>query len=308
MADVLVREEPAWVGVAASIIRRLPRGRYRAANWLGGRRVGPFWARMPVDLGGLEFRCDLRDAIMRDVCFTGRYEPQETALLRRILRPGMTFIDVGANWGYFTLAGAHLVGPAGRVISVEADPAACEALRANSAHNRLDWVSVTHMAAADQSCTLRFQQYDAGATESGNYGVATTTTVVERGRKIEVYGRALDDVLDEVDVDRVDLLKMDIEGGEGRALTGLKRRLTEHRVSQILLEVHPDHLRDQGSSAEQVVNQLRGYGYRPWSIDHSVAVTQRVAAGRLDVAEALTALVDAGNLGPWPHLLWTLAA
>jgi predicted methyltransferase len=48
--------------------------------------------------------------------------PQETALVRRLLNPGMTFVDVGANRGYFTLLGASLVGPAGRVVSVEADP------------------------------------------------------------------------------------------------------------------------------------------------------------------------------------------
>ena len=298
MADVLEQRQPVWVGVAASIIRWLPRGRYRAANW----------TRMPDDLGALGFRCDLRDGIMRDVCFTGRYEPQETALLQRILRPGMTFVDVGANWGYFTLIGAHLVGRRGRVVSVEADPAACCALRANCARNELDWVTVIEMAASDRPGTMSFQQYDAKATESGNYGLAATTTVVEHGRRLDVAGRALDDALDELNLDRVDLLKMDIEGGEGRALTGIGRRLVAHRVNQILLEVHPSHLRDQGSSAEQVVNELRGYGYKPWSIDHSVSATQRVAAGRLEVTDMLTPLVGLGNLGPWPHVLWTLAS
>lgn len=303
-----VRQEPAWLVVAASIIRRLPRGRYRAANWVGRRPVGPFWARMPADLGGLSFRCDLRDAIMRDVCLTGRYEPQETALLQRILRPGMTFVDVGANWGYFTLAAAGLVERRGRVVSVEADPAACAALRVNCARNRLDWVTVVEMAASDQPGTLQFRPYDAGATESANYGLARTTTVVEGTQPLDVAGRRLDDALDEAGVDRVDLLKMDIEGGEGRALAGLRRRLAGHRIGQILLEVHPEHLRDQGSSAEEVVRVLRAYGYQAWSIDHTVSVTQRVAAGRLDVAAALRPLADATNLGPWPHLLWKVAS
>ena len=54
---------------------------------------------MPADFGACCFQCDLRDGIMREVCLTGRYEPQETALLQQILQPGMTFVDVGANWG-----------------------------------------------------------------------------------------------------------------------------------------------------------------------------------------------------------------
>ena len=64
--------------------------------------------RLPWDAGGYWFECDPRDAIAREVCFTGRYEPQETALVRTILRPGMSFVDVGANWGYFTLLAAWL--------------------------------------------------------------------------------------------------------------------------------------------------------------------------------------------------------
>ena len=131
---------PLWVRIVSTLIQHQPRGRYLAANWFGRRAVEPFWGRLPHDLGGLLFRCDLRDHIMREVCFTGGYEPQETALLKMMLRPGMTFVDVGANWGYFSLAAAHLVGLAGRVVSVEADPRACRTLRANFARNGLDAV------------------------------------------------------------------------------------------------------------------------------------------------------------------------
>ena len=308
MIDVRFPAAPAWVGAAASLIRLLPRGRYRATNWVGSRRTAPFWARLPDDLGALAFRCDLRDRIMREVCFTGRYEPQETALLQRILRPGMTFVDVGANWGYFTLAAAHGVGPGGRVISVEADPWACRALRANVARNRLDQVTVLEMAASDRLGALWLQQYEANANDSGNYGVTSTTTVAADGRRFKVLARALDQALDEVEVNRIDLLKMDIEGGEGRALIGLHRRLTERRVERILLEIHPQHLLDQGSSAECVVSELRAYGYQAWTIDHSPSVTRRIAAARADVASALAPLDDMARLGPWPHMLWTLGS
>src|SRR3989442_13351056 len=84
-------------------------------NWIGTRRVDPFWMHLPPDVGELAYACDLRDGLMREVYLTGRYEPQETALLRHLLRPGMTLVDVGANWGYFTLVGAHLVGASGCV-------------------------------------------------------------------------------------------------------------------------------------------------------------------------------------------------
>ena len=114
---------PAWVTLSASAVRALPFGRYRAANFVGRFSRGPFRASLPADLGGYAFACDLRDSIAREVCFTGRYEPQETRLALAILRPGMTAVDAGANWGYFTLLSAHAVGPRGRVVALEPHPA-----------------------------------------------------------------------------------------------------------------------------------------------------------------------------------------
>ena len=306
VAQPLGRAMPLWVRIAAQLIQHQPRGRYRTANWLGRRAGDPFWGRLPSDLGGRFFRCDLRDHIMREVCFTGCYEPQETALLKLMLRPGMTFVDVGANWGYFSLAAAHLVGPAGRVVSVEADPRACRTLRANVARNALDAVvAVLEMAASDRPRTLRLREYSSGANASGNYGLTSTTTVVEGGRQFDVPARPLDEALDEAGIDRVDVLKMDIEGAEAAALSGLERRLAGGRIGTILLEVHPQHLRDQGSAVDDVVKGLRRHGYHLRTIDHSPATSRRVGAGRMDPRAALEPLTDTTNLGSWPHLLCT---
>jgi FkbM family methyltransferase len=273
-------------------------------NWIARGGGDPFWAYLPADLGSLQFRCDLSDRLMREVCLTGRYEPQETALLQSALGPGTTFVDVGANWGYFTLVAAHLVGPNGRVLSVEADPRACRALRDNIERNGLAYVSVVELAASDAPGTLHLQEYERSASASGNYGVTRSTTNVRGGRRFEIPARPLDDVLDERGIDRVDLLKMDIEGGEGRALAGLRRTLSARRVGQVLLELHPAHLRDQGTSAEEVMRTLRGHGYRAWKIDHSPAAYRRAAARRMDASSVLAPLADGDDLGSWPHLLW----
>ena len=304
-ADI-ARPMPLWVRVAAHLIQHQPRGRYRTANWLGRRAINPFWGRLPNDLGRLFFRCDLRDHIMREVCFTGRYEPQETALLKLLVRPGMTLVDVGANWGYFSLAAAHLVGSSGRVVSVEADPRACRTLRDNVARNGLEpVVRVLEMAASDRRGALRLQEYAPGASVSGNYGLTSTTTVVDGGRQFEVPARPLDEAMDESDIDRIDVLKMDIEGAEAAALRGLDRRLSDDRIGVIVLEVHPQHLLDQGSSVDDVVGLLRRYGYHLWTIDHSPSTSRRIGAGKMDVRGALAPLTDTTNLGSWPHVLCT---
>jgi FkbM family methyltransferase len=251
------------------------------------------------------YACDLGDGLMREACLTGRYEPQETALVRHLLRPGMTFVDVGANWGYFTLVGAHLVGPTGRVLSVEADPRACRALRANLAKNALTTVAVHNIAASDGDGRLSFQEYEPHARDTGNFGVAQSTLLVEHGRRVEIDAHALDDVLDKSDIDHVHLLKIDIEGGEARAMAGLRRRLAAHRIDAISMELHPYHLRDLGTSAARVIAELRAHGYTPWRIDHSRAAHTAAVSTRAEVTAMLEPLADGDDLGRWPHLLWT---
>src|SRR5215210_1011896 len=120
------------------VVPRLPMGRYWLVHQLRRVAAPPFAMRLPPSLGGFAFHCDTRDSVAREVCFTGRYEPQETQLASRMLRPGDVFVDVGANWGYFSLAAAHWVGPRGTVIAFEPEPRLFELLAGNVAANRLD--------------------------------------------------------------------------------------------------------------------------------------------------------------------------
>lgn len=296
---------PLWVKAAAQVIRRMPAARYRAAQAIARCSPAPFWARLPDDLGGWRFRCDLRDALMREAYLTGRYEPQETALVRRILHPGMTFVDVGSNWGYFTLLACDAVGPSGLVVSIEADPRAARALRANLDANNLDSTRVFAVAAAARPGRLSMQDYLPDAGEVGNFGLARATTLAPGGRTFEIAARRLDDVLDEAGVDRVDLLKMDIEGAEAGALDGLAGRLGGGRVTRVLLELHEYHLRDLGSSPTEVVSMLRAHDYRAWRIDHSPTAHRRAVSPHFDPAQLLSPLGAGDDLGPWPHLLWS---
>lgn len=309
MSQLELRAAPRWVAAVSRAIRALPVGRYRAMNWIANRRTPPFWAVLPVDLGALRFHCDLRDPLMREVCMTGRYEPQETALIRRLLHPGMTFVDVGANWGYFTLGAAHLVGAAGRVVSVEADPRASHTLKVNVAGNALSNVTVIAAAASDVAQTINVRRYESSADLSSNFGVAFAESFGHDDARsanpwLQVPAKPLDAMLDEAGVDRVDLLKMDIEGAEGRALIGLGRRLSRGAIDRIILELHPAYLRNQGVEPEAIIGRLQSYGYAGWRIDHSPAVHRRAASTHADAASLLTPLSETNELGDWPHVLF----
>ena len=292
---------PLWVRLLGPVLRRLPAGRYRLMNWLSPRSTPPFWARTGPELGSYSFVCRLRDDIALEVCFMHRYEPQETALLLELLRPGMTFIDVGANWGYFTLLAAGRVGPAGRVVSLEPEPRLFAALSANLARNGLGAVVARPLAAADREQTLRLAAYDEHA---GNWGVSRLT---DRPAPItlDVAAAPIDGILDELAVDHVDLLKMDIEGAEDLALAGMQAGLDRHRYRRILLEVHPALLAERGRTARDVFDRLTAAGYQAWRIDHSPGTTRRAAyAGALHTRDILAPLGSGTQLDAWPHVLW----
>jgi FkbM family methyltransferase len=292
---------PFWVWLSSSAIRTLPFGRYTLANALAKFAGRPFMARMPADLGGAAFVCDLQDIISREVCFTGRYEPQETQLAMRLLAPGMVALDVGANWGYFTLVCAHLVGKTGRVIALEPHPRLFSMLAENARENALSYVEVVRLAAGAESGPRAFVGFDAGG---GNWGLSRSAKNSEPA-DFECDAVAIDALLDDRGCDRVDLLKIDIEGGEADAIRGMAAGLERRRYRYVLLECHPHELSALGTSVAQCLEPFRRARYSGWHIDHSLAMHRRAAAGPVPARDLLAPidprLLDADA---WPHLLW----
>jgi FkbM family methyltransferase len=285
--------------------------------------------RMPSSLGRQWFLCDLRDSIAREVCFTGMYEPQETAIVRAVLKPGMTFIDVGANWGYFTLLAGHLVGAHGRILSLEPDPRLFRKLEANVAMNRLEQVRAFQLAAADTAGSLTLAGFDEA---QGNFGLSRilekedvhlftdarcTSPCMANGLRprsqkdecplFRVLARTLDGLLAEAGLGNIDLIKMDIEGAEGMALNGMRETLKSRRIRHLLLELHPAPLAERGHSTTDIIQQLRGYGYVGWRIDHSAQQNRRSAYRRTACLRDILRPLDSNHgLDQWPHLLWVL--
>jgi FkbM family methyltransferase len=294
---------PLWVSLSATAIRALPFGRYRTTHLLGRLGRKPFVARLPADLGAASFYCDLRDTISREACFTGRYEPQETVLATRILEPGMTAFDVGANWGYFTLVCAHLVGRSGRVIALEPHPRLASTLRDNVRANDLSQVRVLELGAAGSTGMAAFVDYP---SDAGNFGLSRIAGAAERGDFSGVTV-ALDDLIDQMALGTADLVKIDVEGTERDVLEGMVRGLAARRYRYVLLECHPHALARRGESLASCVERLSATGYCGWVIDHSPSAHRKAASGKAEVSDLLTPWPSsrAGNMdAEWPHMLW----
>ena len=295
-----------WLRIAATLVRRLPRGRFIAAQWLARRPPSPFVARMPRRLGRYPFVCDLRDTISRSVYLTGSYEPQETAIVLALLRPGETFIDVGANWGYFALIGAWRVGPTGTVLAVEPDPRMYAALETNIRLAALRHVRALPFAAthsAGRGVLRGFRESD------GNFGVSRLEAGARppqaSGLTVEVETKPLDQLVAEHEGAEIALLKMDIEGAEGDALLGLQDTLAARRVQRLLIELHPAQLREYPHSPASIADLLLRHGYDGWHVDHSPAVERRAHYARAgNPMHWLHPYDPDAELDAWPHQLW----
>jgi FkbM family methyltransferase len=300
-AETIPALAPWWVTVSSSAIRTLPFGRYQLANALARFSSAPFVARLPRDLGGASFLCDLNDSIAREVCFTGRYEPQETQIAARLLREGMTVVDVGANWGYFTLTCAHLVGARGQVIALEPHPALASTLSANVRRNRFTHVEAIAGAAGAGAGRRGFVAFSRAAGNSGLSRAASASEQVD----FHCQTIALDHLLDQRGCTSVDLTKIDIEGGEVDAIAGMAPGLAAHRYRFVLLECHPALIIRAGSTVERCLEPFIRAGYGGWRIDHSAAMHRRAASSFVPLGDLLSP-VDAAALthDPWPHLLW----
>ena len=243
------------------------------AHWFGRGSDLAFIAKMPKQLGGCQFYCSLRDEISREVFFAGTYDPQESAFLRDILCPGMTFVDVGANWGLFTLMAAQLVGKEGRVLAIEADPRVFQELKSNVEYNQLPQIQIVDVAVADREGQMVLAGHD---ESSSNHGVSRLVSEgSSTATKFTVRSRPLDSVLDDAGVDAVDLLKIDVEGAEDMVLAGMEDGLKSGRYQRVLLEVHPALLAERGRALPEIMDAMTTHGYSGWALDYSAEMVRK---------------------------------
>ena len=167
---------------------------------------------------------------------TKTYEPHVTSVLRGLLRAGDTFVDVGANVGYFMALAAHMVGPAGQVVAVEPMDKNLQLLYATVWRNGFRNVEIHPFAASDKKGVL------AMATGPGtSNGQVMVDTNEKRLPMMFAQTWPLDDML--ASLDELHVLKIDIEGHELVALRGFAKGLTRHRP-RIISEFHPKCMRE----------------------------------------------------------------
>jgi FkbM family methyltransferase len=221
------------------------------------RLMGKPWGTVLKRCNGVQFECSLdADATIREMWF-GAYELDETELLRRFLKPGDVFVDVGANIGYFSFVAASCVGSAGQIHLATLNP---------------DYRFILNQCAlgeADGTATVQ-------VTSIQNIGWSTMVPNFmppERvAYQVEVPVRRLDDYIAQQQLERIAMIKIDVEGFEYPVLKGLGSYLAQAEPGTkplLLVEVCPAAHRLLGHSVHELFAYLARFmycGYRTWNL------------------------------------------
>jgi FkbM family methyltransferase len=211
---------------------------------------------------------------------TDRHERETTAQVARLLRPGMTVLDIGAHVGYYARLSEKLVGPQGRVIAFEPHPRTFAVLSHNVANKPAVTPLQLAVAEGEGSAEL-FDYLMMSASGSLHYDESlrdlqkahvTKSDIAPRIRsdfpvqKFSVRTVALDEYLPALGVEKVDLVKMDIEGAEIGALRGMRRIITNSPSITLIMEYNPAALKAFGHEPVSAMNEVMAMGFSQMAV------------------------------------------
>lgn len=260
----MAAETSAWSGegVRARLLiayaRHVPAhpSKIRIFRWLA-RLAFPHGLRV-ITRAGVRMRVDPRDYIGHEICFSRAYEPQSLALAQRLLAAGGTFLDVGANFGLYTCPIATLPGVF--AIAVDASARAFTKLQDNLALNPGARVVAVNAALGASRSLLRLE-----TPVADNLGTTRVAAGDAAGAPCSMVAAiTLDELLGELRVERLTLMKIDVEGYESIVLQGLDLAAS-YRPDHILME-YSDRIVAESANLQACFELLTRAGYQPYSV------------------------------------------
>jgi FkbM family methyltransferase len=244
-----------------------------AAKWrrffeMKPRRVGAFllrvfgpWERRRIasTSAGVRLYLDPFNFLGQQILLDGAYEPETVGILQQLLGPGKVFLDVGANEGFYSALAGRLVGPSGMVLAVEPQRACRDLIEINLLINQVSWARIysNAMGGAEGLAGRLFSYAPVNTGLSSVVSRYHSTTGTEGFRFV-----SLQRILQEAQVSRVDLVKIDVEGFEYEVTQSLIPHIRQGQVRAMLVEYHPTLLSERKLSPMDIHRALVAGGMR----------------------------------------------
>lgn len=232
-------------------------------HWFGNKFLGSRLVTISVKPLNLRFTVTANTIFSWNLTKYSAYEPTNTNWITDTFDYGSGgfFVDVGANFGWYTCLFGKITGKLGRLVAFEPDVKNLSLLNANLKLNRIENIKIIEAAVGEKTGTsyLRF-------APDGNPGMHSLvqlphTTLDPSGREISIV--TLDDALEPFE-GKISLLKIDIEGFEIDAFLGATKTLS--RCEKILVEYSPEFLRSAGRNPNDLINILQDNDFEIFSL------------------------------------------
>ncbi|WP_421944668.1 FkbM family methyltransferase [Pedobacter sp.] len=186
------------------------------------------------------------------------YEQSWTEFITNFLSPGKTFIDLGANEGWFSIYAASKVGKKGRVFSIEPQKRLAEVIQVNATLNNFENIIICNNA-------ITMNPEDIFITLSPSLNTGSSSFIKTNRsffwKKQKTTSKTLDDIVREHNLNSIELIKIDIEGYELFALKSGEELLRKKIIKNILIDFHENQLNNLGTSTKEIKSYLTALGY-----------------------------------------------
>jgi FkbM family methyltransferase len=275
------------------VVKKLPKGVKRTLRWFiippvraciryapanfGGNILWDsvashvWWLETSVEtktIFGAHLLVDASDIVGKFIYYFGIWEPNLTHWIGGRLKPGDTFIDIGANIGYYSLFASRLVGDSGKIVSIEALPQTYGRLAHNIRRNAAGNIRPVNSAA--WNCHEKLKIFTKSGSPTG-----TTTLMREWAdqwhldAQIEVDAKPLALILTPAEIASARLFKIDVEGAEWNVISEMKSWLSSCRSDvEIIIELSRSMLKTQGKTIQDVFELFAGFGFFPYVIEN----------------------------------------
>lgn len=196
------------------------------------------------------------DGVGQLLAFEGEYERTQTDLVKRIVKPGMNCIDVGANIGYYTLLLSNLIKD-GHVWAIEPESSNLLELRYNIALNNFNNIEVLEIAAGNENKLVDF--YISGISPGRH---STVMSRKDGGYKTTIHMTTLDHLIDKP----IDFIKSDAEGNDLNVMIGAKELIKRSPNLKWVMEIWAVGLSKLGQTVKDVFDTAHEYGFKRYTM------------------------------------------
>ncbi|WP_143311714.1 FkbM family methyltransferase [Candidatus Methanoperedens nitratireducens] len=241
--------------------------------------------KVPTFWGG-EMSVVLPEDVSVSIWRYGYFEEDVVRYMLRFLTEGMTFIDIGAHFGFFTLLGSYLVGKSGKVLAFEPTPTTYQQLKKNIVcySNNFN-IEIYNCAAFSKETEIKF--FDCGLVNSAYnsiFGLRKTDRSSIIKNEITVKARKIDDVLKGKKFKNLNFIKIDAESSEIHVLKGMIETLKNYKPN-IIIEVGDFEVHGVPKSKE-IITWLEQMNYSPYEI-HNGEIVSHIVRERYEYCNLL---------------------